>query len=116
LKHNLHQNLMLHSIVTAADIQDRDGSASLLGTLFGQYPFFLKLYADGGYQGPEFSSSVKTVLSKVNVQIVKRGPGRGIRRAAQTLGGRENAGMAQPLPPRGQGIGKTSITRRGLFC
>jgi hypothetical protein len=32
----------------------------------------LKLYADGGYQGPEFRSSVKTILSKVNVEIVKR--------------------------------------------
>jgi transposase len=29
------RGLMLHSIVTAADIQDRDGGASLLGTLFG---------------------------------------------------------------------------------
>jgi transposase len=66
------QGLMLHSIVTAADIQDRDGGASLLGTLFGLYPFLLKLYADGGYQGPEFRCSVKTVLSKVNVEIVKR--------------------------------------------
>jgi transposase len=63
---------MLHSIVTAADIQDRDSGASLLGTLFGVYPFLLKLYADGGYQGPEFRSSVKTVLSKVNVETVKR--------------------------------------------
>jgi transposase len=66
------RSLMLHSIVTAADIPDRDGGASLLGTLFGLYPFLLKLYADGGYQGPEFRSSVKTVLSKVNVEIVKR--------------------------------------------
>ena len=45
------QGLMLHAIVTAADIQDRDGGAWLLGTLFGLYPFLLKLYADGGYQG-----------------------------------------------------------------
>jgi len=66
------QDLMLHSIVTAADIPDRDGGASLLGTLFGLYPFLLKLYADGGHQGPEFRSSVKTVLSKVNVEIVTR--------------------------------------------
>ena len=40
------QGLMLHAIVTAADIQDRDGGAWLLGTLFGLYPFLLKLYAD----------------------------------------------------------------------
>ncbi len=66
------RGLMLHSIATAADIHDRDGGASLLGTPFGLYPFLLKLYADGGYQGPEFRSSVKTVLSKVNVEIVRR--------------------------------------------
>jgi len=66
------QGLMLHAIVTAADIQDRDGGAWLLGTLFGLYPFLLKLYADGGYQGPEFRASVNAVLSQVDVEIVKR--------------------------------------------
>jgi transposase len=66
------RGLVLHAIVTAADIQDRDGGAWLLGTLFGLYPFLLKLYADGGYQGPEFRKSVKAVLSQVRVEIVKR--------------------------------------------
>ncbi len=27
----------------------------LMATLFGMYPFLLKLYADAGYQGPKFS-------------------------------------------------------------
>ena len=45
--------------------------ASLLGTLFGLYPFLLKLFADSSYQ-TEFRSSVKAVLSKVSVEIVKR--------------------------------------------
>ena len=66
------QGLMLHAIVTAADIQDCDGRAWLLGTLFGLYPFLLKLYADGGYQGPEFRASVNAVLSKLDFEIVKR--------------------------------------------
>ena len=39
---------MLHAIVHAADMQDRDGGAPLLATLFGMFPFLLKLYADGG--------------------------------------------------------------------
>jgi transposase len=64
--------LVLHAIVHAADIQDRDGGASLLGTLFGLYPFLLKLYADGGYRGPEFRNSVKAILSQLRVEIVKR--------------------------------------------
>lgn len=66
------EGMLLHAIVTAADIQDRDGGAWLLGTLFGLYPFLLKLYADGGYQGPEFRASVKAVLSQVDVEIVRR--------------------------------------------
>jgi transposase len=64
--------LLLHAIVHAADIQERDGGALLLCTLFGMFPFLLKLYADGGYQGPEFQQAVARILRRVNVQIVKR--------------------------------------------
>ena len=45
----------MHAIVHGADIQDRDGGALLMATLFGAFPFLLKLYADGGYQGAEIS-------------------------------------------------------------
>ena len=62
----------MHAIVHAADIQDRDGGALVMATLFGRFPFLLKLYADGGYQGPVFRRALKKVLSKVNVEIVKR--------------------------------------------
>jgi transposase len=66
------QGLLLQAIVTAADIQDRDGGAMLLATLFGMFPFLLKLYADGGYQGQQFQQALKRVLSKAEVEIVKR--------------------------------------------
>lgn len=62
----------MHAIVHAADIQDRDGGELLMATLFGLYPFLLKLYADGGYQGPEFRRAVARILKSVNVEIVKR--------------------------------------------
>jgi transposase len=62
----------MHAIVHAADVQDRDGGALLTATLFGMFPFLLKLYADGGYQGPTFRRALKKVLSRVNVEIVKR--------------------------------------------
>ena len=62
----------MHAIVHSADIQDRDGGVLLMATLFGLYPFLLKLYADGGYQGQEFRAAMKKTLSKVDVQIVKR--------------------------------------------
>ena len=56
----------------AADIQDRDGGALVIATMFGMYPFLLKLYADGGYQGPVFRRVVTKIMARVNVEIVKR--------------------------------------------
>ncbi len=56
----------------AADIQDRDGGALVMTTMFGMYPFLLKLYADGGYQGPVFRRAVTKIMKQVNVEIVKR--------------------------------------------
>ena len=41
-------------------------------TMFGLFPFLLKLYADGGYQGPLFRNAVKRIMAQVNVEIVKR--------------------------------------------
>ena len=48
----------MHPVIHAADIQDRDGGVLLMATLFGLYPFLLKLYADGGYQGPQFQGAL----------------------------------------------------------
>jgi transposase len=62
----------MHALVHPADIQDRDGGALLMATLFGLHPFLLKLYADGGYQGPDFQAAMKRLLSRVNLEIVKR--------------------------------------------
>ena len=63
---------MLHAIVHPADIQDRDGGIFLLATLFGMYPFLKKLFADGGYQGPEFSKALARILPQLETEIVKR--------------------------------------------
>jgi transposase len=62
----------MHAIVHPADLQDRDGGALLMATLFGLYPFLRKLYADGGYQGPLFQTAAKRALSKIEVEIVRR--------------------------------------------
>ena len=43
-----------------------------MATLFGLYPFLLKLYADGGYQGPIFQAAIKKAMAQLNVEIVKR--------------------------------------------
>lgn len=62
----------MQAIVHAADIQDRDGGVILMASLFGLYPFLLKLYADGGYQGPQFQNALRQVMGQVEVEIVKR--------------------------------------------
>ena len=64
--------LLLHAIVHPADVQDRDGGVLLLSTLFGMYPFLLKLFADGGYQGPQFADGVAKCLPQLAVEIVRR--------------------------------------------
>jgi len=62
----------MHAIVHAANVQDRDGGVWLMAVLFARYPFLVKLYADGGYQGPQFRRAIKKILRRVNLEIVKR--------------------------------------------
>jgi transposase len=64
--------LLLHALVHPADVQDRDGGVWVMATLFGLYPFLLKLYADGGYQGPAFQAGLRRVCRGIQVEIVKR--------------------------------------------
>jgi hypothetical protein len=90
-----------HAIVTAADIQDRDGGAMLLATLFGMFPFLLKLYADGGYQGPVFQKALKRVLSQAEAEIVKRSD-----RDKGFIVLPRRSGLAQQMPQTGQGLGE----------
>ena len=66
------QGLLLHAVVETAAMQDRDGGVLLMSTLFGLFPFLLKLYADSGYQGPQFRQAMQRVCEQINVEIVKR--------------------------------------------
>ena len=62
----------MHAIVHPADIQDRDGGALVLATLFGLFPFLRKLFADGGYQGKKFHAAQAKALPHLRTEIVKR--------------------------------------------
>ncbi|TXM88696.1 IS5 family transposase [Methylobacterium sp. WL103] len=66
------QGLLMHALVHSAGVQDRDGGVWVMTTLFGLYPFLLKLYADGGYQGPRFRAGLRRACRRVDVEIVKR--------------------------------------------
>jgi len=59
-------------VVHPADIQDRDGGTLVLSTLFGLLPFLEKLFADGGYQGPQFRKALAKVLPQIKAEIIKR--------------------------------------------
>lgn len=46
-----------------------------MASVFGLHPFLLKLYADGGYQGPQFQIGLKRAMRQIEVEIVKRSDG-----------------------------------------
>ena len=43
-----------------------------MATLFGMFPFLKTLFADGGYQGPQFANALAKFLPHLDVEIVKR--------------------------------------------
>jgi transposase len=64
--------LVLHALITSADVQDRAGGVLLLSTLFGQFPFLRKLFADSAYTGPVFRDGVAAVMPLLDIEIVRR--------------------------------------------
>lgn len=64
--------LLLHAIVHPADIQDRDGGALVMTTLFEMFPFLQKLFVDSGYKGPKFANALAKVRPHIEIEIVKR--------------------------------------------
>ena len=100
------QGLLMHAIVHAADVQDRDGGVLLMATLFGLYPFLLKLYADGGYQGRAFQDALAShsqARERRDRQTLRSSPT--LRRPAQTLDRRANLRLARTMPKARQGLG-----------
>ena len=44
----------------------------LMASIFGLFPFLLKLYADSGYTGPKFQQGMREVCRQISIEIVKR--------------------------------------------
>ena len=65
------QGLLMHAIVHAADIQDRDGRGAD-GDLVRRLSVPDQLFADGGYRGSRFQAAIGQILARVKVEIVKR--------------------------------------------
>src|SRR5580693_4336384 len=64
--------LLLHALVTPADVQDRDGGLVLFATLFGQFPFLKKQFADSAYAGPVFHDALEIIMPGLVTEIVRR--------------------------------------------
>lgn len=60
------------AIVHPANLHDRDGGVLLMSSLFGQFPFVTKLFADSGYTGPRFEQGMSKACPNVRISIVKR--------------------------------------------
>jgi hypothetical protein len=103
------QGLLMHAIVHAADVQDRDGGTLLMAGLFGAFPFLIKLYADGGYQGPEFQNAMNQILARLD-----RGPRlhRRPHARARTAGPRSSRpSHRDAIPPLVAGVGGEVLGR-----
>jgi hypothetical protein len=64
--------LLLHALVTSADVQDRDGGLLVLSTLFARFPFLKKLFADTAYAGPVFHDGLALAMPELVTEIVHR--------------------------------------------
>ena len=64
--------LLLGIEVTAADVPERDGAQALLGHLLTWCNWLRLMWVDSGYSGSAFAQWVKTLLPKLDVEVVKR--------------------------------------------
>src|SRR5271165_7560378 len=64
--------LLLHALVTSADVQDRDGGLMVLSTFFARFPFLRKLFADTAYAGPVFQDGLAVAMPELVAEIVRR--------------------------------------------
>ena len=87
-----------------------------MATPFGMFPFLQKLFADGGYQGSEFTTALAKVRPHLNVEIVKRSDrAKGfVVLSKRWIVERTLAWLNRcRRPPR---IGRTAIEKRLRFC
>lgn len=64
--------LLLGISVTPASTPERQGAEGLLARTLNWFTWLRLLWVDGGYSGEAFAQWVKTLLPKLDVQVVKR--------------------------------------------
>lgn len=63
--------LMVGLVTDAADIQDRDGTPTVLKSILERWPWLRHVFADGGYAGPKLKGTLQKV-GKFTLEIIKR--------------------------------------------
>ncbi len=63
--------LLLGVALEPADCPERKGARALLTAVLADYPELLKLWVDGGFNGPEFADWVQTQHPKLVVEVVR---------------------------------------------
>lgn len=64
--------LLLGGTLEPADCPERKGARTLLAAALADYPELLKLWVDGGFNGPEFAAWGQARHPKLVVEVVKR--------------------------------------------
>lgn len=64
--------LVLQALVTPANVQDRDGGTLLFTALGERFPLVAKLFADGAYQGPQFTQALAPIRPQLQLEIITR--------------------------------------------
>jgi len=106
--------LLLHALVTSADVQDRDGGIMVLSTLFGQFPFLKKLFADSAYAGPVFHDGLANTMPFLATEIVRRSDQAKGFLVLPKRDCRAHHRLARALSPTRQGLGKPQPYRARL--
>ena len=63
--------LLVHAVVHAADIQDRDGAPLVLKDIRHSFPWLRHVFADGGYAGDKLRDALAKI-GKWTLEIIKR--------------------------------------------
>ena len=69
---------LLQVVVSAANVSEKAGALLLLKQIVGQFPRLLKIFADGGYEGKDFTQKVKDD-HQLELEVVKRKQGKGFQ-------------------------------------
>ena len=62
---------LVHAVIHAADIQDRDGAPLVLADIRSSFPWLRHVFADGGYAGPKLKQALAK-LGNWTIEIIKR--------------------------------------------